>query len=315
MPTNLDNELVIGIASSALFDLTESHNVFMQGDVDEYRSFQRRNRNVPLEPGPAFEFIRKLLDLNVLADADGRLVDVVLLSRNSPETGYRVMHSIQHHGLDIKRAVFTEGASPYIHHQAFAIDLFLSENADDVREAIRLGLPAGRVVRPRVPRPSSTPDFEVRIAFDFDGVVGDDASEQIYAAQGLEAFQIHESDNQDEPVMGGPIQPFFMAIAHLQDLDRRRAEDRDDHERKIRLSIVTSRNIPAELRVLNTLDSWGVNVDDAFFMGGLPKGPVLRQLEPDIFFDDQTIHVEDASEHTMSAHVIFGVRNEASHEV
>ncbi|MGP5023989.1 5'-nucleotidase [Glutamicibacter ardleyensis] len=311
MTANQLKELVIGIASSALFDLSEGDLVFRTEGPEAYREYQRHHRNDILLPGAAFVFIQKLLTLNEL-DTTKRLVQIVLLSRNSPETGYRVLNSIKHYELDVSRAVFTQGQSPYVYHQSFAIDLFLSENEDDVREAIHLGCPAGRVFPPKVPDPDPRSSTGIRLAFDFDGVLGDDTSERIYANHGLSAFQMHEVNNQAEPVIDGPIKPFFMAIAHIQRLDRERAVVDPTYERRLRTSIVTARNSPAEMRVLNSLDSWGVDVDDAFFLGGISKGPILQVLRPDIFFDDQQIHIENASQHTMSAHVIFGVRNEST---
>ncbi|MCO4261936.1 5'-nucleotidase [Pseudarthrobacter sp. MDT3-26] len=307
--SKLDDVLVIGIASSALFNLSEGHRVFTDQGVDAYRDYQLKNRDAILNPGTAFEFVRKLLALNDLAK-DRKLVEVVLLSRNSPDTGRRIMTSIKHYGLDMSRAVFTQGRSPYIYHEAFEIDLFLSEDDSDVREAIKLGCPAGRVYPAREPVLPAQIEHSLTIAFDFDGVLADDSSERVYAEGDLQSFLIHEVDNMDVPAIGGPIKPFFMAIAGIQALETQRKESDPTYQRRLRSSIVTARNSPADLRVLNTLESWGVTVDDAFFLGGLKKGPVLSVLKPDIFFDDQKVHIEDAAKHTMSAHVVFGVRNE-----
>lgn len=309
MSKNLDNKLVIGIASSALFDLTDGDSVYQLEGVDAYRTYQLKHRDDVLAPGTTFDFVKKLLTLNDLSQKP--IVDVVLLSRNSPDTGYRVMNSIRHHGLNITRAVFTEGKSPYIYHEAFQIDLFLSENERDVREAIQQGCPAGRVYPPVEPRVVDPNDSNITLAFDFDAVLASDASERVYAEDGLKAFQMHEVDKAAVPADDGPIKPFFMAIAHIQKLEKERESMDPDYCRRLRTSIVTARNSPAEMRVLNTLEAWDVVVDDAFFLGGVDKGPVLATLGPDIFFDDQQSHIESASKHTMSAHVLFGVRNEA----
>lgn len=307
--SKLDDVLVIGVASSALFNLSEGHSIFLSQGVDAYRAYQLENRETILTPGTAFEFVRKLLALNDLS-MDRRLVEVVLLSRNSPDTGRRIMTSIKHYGLDMSRAVFTQGRSPYIYHDAFEVDLFLSENDSDVREAIQLGCPAGRVYPASEPVLPAPLEHSLTIAFDFDGVLADDSSERVYAEGDLQSFLIHEVDNVDVPAIGGPIKPFFMAIARIQALETQRKESDPTYQRRLRSSIVTARNSPADLRVLNTLESWGVTVDDAFFLGGLKKGAVLNVLKPDIFFDDQKTHIEDAAKHTMSAHVVFGVRNE-----
>jgi 5'-nucleotidase len=48
--------------------------------------------------------VNKLLRLN---RADKQYVEVILLSRNSADTGLRVFNAIKHYGLDITRAAFT----------------------------------------------------------------------------------------------------------------------------------------------------------------------------------------------------------------
>jgi 5'-nucleotidase len=83
MGYSLDDKLVIAIASSALFDLSESDRVYRELGVDEYRRFQREHEKDVLAPGVAFSLIKRLLDLNG-TDAADRVVEVILLSRNDP---------------------------------------------------------------------------------------------------------------------------------------------------------------------------------------------------------------------------------------
>jgi 5'-nucleotidase len=72
---------------------------------------------------------------------------------------------------------------------------------------------------------------------------------------------------------------------------------------------VTARSAPAHERAIRTLMQWQIDVDEAMFLGGLPKGEFLREFEPDFFFDDQTRHVENAAPHVPSGHVAAGISN------
>ena len=303
---DLERALVIGVASSALFDLSESDAVFRQQGEERYREYQREHLDDVLEPGVAFPFIRRLLDLNDLSDRE-RLAEVVILSRNDPETGMRVMRSVQHHGLDITRAIFMQGQSPYRFMEPLRMSLFLSANEDDVREAISLGFAAGRVVGRAVADDGGT---DLRIAFDFDGVLADDSAERVYQSGGLEEYQESESALAQVPLSRGPMADFLQKINRIQGLeDARSADDPEGYKRRVRVAVVTARSAPAHERAINSIRGWGLSVNDAFFLGGLPKGPMLEVLQPHIFFDDQRRHVEGAALSTPSVHIPFGEIN------
>lgn len=303
---DLERALVIGVASSALFDLSESDAVFREEGEERYRAYQRENLDEVLEPGVSFPFIRRLLDLNDLSE-DERLVEVVILSRNDPETGMRVMRSVQHHGLDITRAIFMQGQSPYRFMEPLRMSLFLSANEDDVREAISLGFAAGRVVGRAVADDGGT---DLRIAFDFDGVLADDSAERVYQSGGLEEYQESESALAQVPLSRGPMADFLQKINRIQGLeDARSADDPEGYKRRVRVAVVTARSAPAHERAINSIRQWGLRVNDAFFLGGLPKGPILEALQPHIFFDDQRRHVDGASPSTPSVHIPFGEIN------
>jgi 5'-nucleotidase len=79
----------------------------------------------------------------------------------------------------------------------------------------------------------------------------------------------------------------------------------------VRIAIVTARNAPAHERVVTSLREWGIQVDEVFFLGGIEKAKVLEVLRPHIFFDDQASHIEGTASVTPSAHVPFGIANEA----
>ncbi|MEO7065388.1 MAG: 5'-nucleotidase [Rhodanobacter sp.] len=309
MPYELKDRLVVGVASSAMFDLTESDGVFRTDGEEKYRKYQETNKAVPLAPGMAFSFIKRLLSLNDLsAEAEGPLVEVVLLSRNDPDTGLRVMNSIHHHGLDISRAIFQQGISPYAYIKALNISLFLSSNRSDVLEAIAKDLPAGYVMdSKKIDDPS---DNTLRIAFDFDGVLADDSSETVMQKSDLEHFHTHETANAMQPHGDGPLKNFLVRISKIQraEEDRRKADPM--YKNRLRVSIVTARNAPSHERAINTLKSWGVMANDAFFLGGVEKRLVLDVLQPHIFFDDQAVHLKTASEVAPSVHIPFGITNQ-----
>ncbi|WP_084486376.1 5'-nucleotidase [Nocardia sienata] len=308
MSENLKNQLVIGIASSALFDLAESDAVFREEGEEAYRAFQESHLNDPLRPGVSFEFIKRLLSLNDLApDSDSQLVDVIVLSRNDPDTGLRVMRSIQHHELPITRAVFRQGRSPYKFMPAFNMSLFLSGNEHDVRQAVTAGYPAGLVLGEAIEGEDSSPDL--RIAFDFDGVLASDESEIVMQERGLNDFQSNEVLNANVPLAPGPLRDFLAGVNRIQKIEEKYRLADPGYRNRIHVAIVTARNAPAHERAVRSLKSWGVTVNDAFFLGGISKKGILEILKPHIFFDDQVKHLLPASSVTPCVHIPFGVTN------
>jgi 5'-nucleotidase len=313
VPYDLSNRLVVGVASSAVFDLTESDTVFRQQGEEEYRKYQEAHLRTPLAEGPAFPFVKRLLSLNDLAvdGGDGPLVEVILLSRNDPDTGLRVMQSIQHHDLDITRAVFTQGRTPYEFIAPLHIALFLSGDAAGVRAAVEKGHPAGHVMASEaVDDPT---DIGLRIAFDFDGVLASDESERVYQTEGIPAFHVHEQSQAGRHHEPGPLKDFLVRISRIQRLEEERRRADASYQIRLRVSIVTARNAPSHERAVQTLKSWGVMVNDAVFLGGIEKGSVLGVLKPHIYFDDQLGHLESAARYVTSVHVPFGIANVAKH--
>lgn len=302
MTYELTDRLVVGVASSALFDLAESDAYFREHGEIAYRQYQDDHLDVPLRPGVAFPFVQRLLALNDL----GPLVEVIVLSKNDPNTGLRVMRSIEAHRLDIARAVFTQGQAPYAYLPAFAMSLFLSGNRHDVDEAIAAGHPAGHVL-PSAAVYDET-DRSLRVAFDFDGVLASDESERVYRSAGdLAPYQEHELSHRFEALAKGPLQPLLLGLNKIQavEVDRRRTDP--TYEPRLRIALVTARSAPAHERAVRSLRVWGVEVNDAFFLGGIEKARVLRVLRPHIFFDDQTTHFADF---VAGVHIPYGVANE-----
>ncbi|MET9833699.1 5'-nucleotidase [Streptomyces sp. NPDC006385] len=309
MPTyELANRLVIGIASSALFDLAEADAVFREQGEEVYRAYQEEHLDDTLSTGVAFPFIRRLLSLNDLSPLDDPLVEVIVLSRNDPDTGLRVMRSIESHGLAISRAIFMQGRSPYHFMPALNMSLFLSANETDVREAVALGLPAGRVLGPAAA--DDTEDQDLRIAFDFDGVLADDASEQVFQSDGIEGFRSHETVNAATPHDPGPLRDFLASLNRVQRREEDQRTNHPDYKIRVHVSLVTARSAPAHERAVRSLKGWGVTVNDAFFLGGIDKSTIMQVLKPHIFFDDQVSHLAGTSRNTPSVHVPFGKINE-----
>ena len=298
MALNLHDQLVVAISSRALFDLEEENNVFEHGNDAAYVALQRQRLELPAAPGVAFSLVRKLLAFN---SAEHQRVEVVLLSRNDPVSGMRVFRSCRAHGLpSVQRGVFTQGRDPFGYLRPLGAHLFLSANEADVRQALHLGYPAARVLTESVQAGDAHP-HEVRIAFDGDAVLFSDEAERVFQAQGLAAFQQHETDKAAQPLPEGPFKPLLVALHRLQQAA--------DTGMRVRTALVTARSAPAHERAIRTLMDWNIAVDEAMFLGGLPKGEFLREFEPDFFFDDQTGHVTSAAQHVPSGHVSSGIAN------
>lgn len=309
MPYDLANKLVIGLASSALFDLSESDAVFRNDGEKKYRKYQRDKENIPLKRGVAFPFIRRLLSLNQIND-ENHPVEIILLSRNDPDTGLRVMNSIRTYNLDITRAMFLQGRSPHRYIQPLSISLFLSENPIDVKQAINAGYPAGQVLKSRYEE--TIRDRELRIAFDFDGVIANDESEQIYQAEGMASYHQHEYQLRKIAHKPGPLKEFLQKLSKIQQMELEFSAQNPSYMPKIRISVVTARNAPSHERAINTLRDWGIMVNEAFFLGGIDKSSVLQVISPHIFFDDQASHLTSACNVTPSVLVPFGKLNNSA---
>ena len=292
-------KLVLAISSRALFDLTESHKVFEGEGLEEYRKYQIENENNPLPPGPAFNLIQKLMALNKNSQKNP-LVEIILLSRNSADTGLRIFNSIQKHNLGIVRAVFTGGKAPYQYISPLESDLFLSTDEEDVQKALDCGFAAATLL------PSQSSDDsndQLRIAFDGDAVLFSDEAEKVCHKKGLKAFEANEKKSADRPLAGGPFARFLRALYEIQ-------KSYPEGESPIRTALVTARAAPAHERVIKTLRKWNIQIDEALFLGGKRKGPFLEAFGADIFFDDQKSHCDSASKHVATGHVPHGIKNQ-----
>lgn len=293
--------LIVAISSRALFDLEDSHALFEREGIASYAAHQRSREDDVLEPGIAFPLVRKLLALNADAPADAPRVEVILLSRNSSDTGLRVFNAIQHHGLAISRATFTSGAPTWPYIKPFGAQLFLSANPESVRAALENGVAAATILPAKAQRQRSD---QLRIAFDGDAVIFGDEGERVSQEGGIEAFHRHERERAHEPLSGGPFRGFLDALQRLQ------AAYPPGEAAPIRTALVTARSAPAHERVIRTLREWGVRLDEALFLGGRAKGPFLDVFGADIFFDDSLHNIDSARRHVATGHVPHGVSNQ-----
>ncbi|HKM03522.1 MAG TPA: 5'-nucleotidase [Lachnospiraceae bacterium] len=298
MPYSLDNKLVIGVSSRALFDLTKENEIFESEGLDSYCRYQVEHETDILNPGPGFSLIKALLNINKLPQQEGR-VEVIVMSRNSADSSLRVFNAIEHYGLNISRAVLASGASlaPYLN--AFKTDLFLSAYEDDVQSAINSNIAAGIICSDGIHTYHFNKEITcIKIAFDGDAVLFTDDSEKIFQEQGLEAFEMNEKINAKNPLSRGPFAKFLKTISDLQ-------KEFSVEQVPIRTALVTSRGAPAHQRVIRTLRAWDVRIDEAFFLGGISKKEVLEAFGANIFFDDQAVHTIAASEVVPSARVPY----------
>lgn len=305
MGFSTDHKLVIAVSSRALFNLENENQIFYTQGEEEYIEYQWQHKDELLDKGVAFPFVKRLLQFNALKK-DG-IVEVILLSKNSPISGLRAFKSCEKYGLGITRGVFTAGNDPYPYMKAFNCCLFLSADKDDVKHAIRQSLPAGCVLPTNAPDDPKT--GELRIAFDFDGVIADDSSERIYQEKGIEEYQREEKTNADTPMLPGPLRELIDKLSKIQHWERRIKKKNPSYQPKLRIAIVTARNAPAHERVITTLKNWGITTVEAFFLGGLEKRRILEIFKPHLFFDDQMQHLEPACENTPSVHIPFGIIN------
>lgn len=297
MPLDFSEILVVGVSSRSLFDLENENQIFITEGMSRYRKFQQEHENESLKPGTAFYLVQSLLHLN--ATAKKRIVEVVVMSRNSPETGVRIMNSVRKHELDITRMAFSGGEplAPYI--DAFDIDLFLSKDIKDVQAVIDSKKSAAAFIY-EPPTEFKPTDNRVKIAFDADAVLFSDESEYRYKTEGMAAFHKYESEHEDEPLGKGPFAKLLIKLSKIQEQLPVSIE-----LSPLRLAIVTARNAPSHMRVIKTLRKWGVYVDEAYFLGGLSKDNVLKAFGAHIFFDDQEVHLINSSKVVPSGRVPY----------
>jgi len=307
MPYPIESKLVIAVSSSALFDMLEANDVFVAKGEDAYRAYQLEHLEKPFERGVAYPFIKRLLRLNTIYPKE-QPIEIVVLSKNDPETGRRFFRSCQHYEMDITRGAFVTGKSPHPYITSFNASLFLSSNKQDVDLAVQKNLPAG-LVRPTVANDEDE-STELRIAFDFDGVIADDQSEKVFQeSKSLDLYHESEMKRLLEPHNPGPLKDLITKISFFQKLELKKQKQDKNYAPALRIAIVTARNAPSNERFVTTLKQWNITADETFFLGGIEKKRVLDVLKPHIFFDDQMNHLQPACSTVPSVHIPFGTMN------
>lgn len=306
MPFPIESKLVVAVSSTALFDFSKEHDLYLRLGVDEFRAYQREHRNDIPAPGAAYPFIKRLLNLNKIYTEE-HPIEVVILSRNHADAGLRVMDAVKAYDLEISRSMFLAGTTPYPYMAAVKAVLYLSTDKNEVYAAVGKGFPAGYVL-PCKHIPNDD-DLQLRIAFDFDGVIASDEAEAVYKKGNLDMFHEHERRFKEKPLQSGPLMPLIQRISEFQKLERQKAQNMNEYTQALRIAIVTARNAPAHERMMTTLQEAGIDPDELFLLGGIEKKNILDILKPHLFFDDQLGHLEPASEDTPSVHIPFGIAN------
>lgn len=307
-PPKPRNAVTIAVSSRTLFNMVAERKIYEDEGVEKYVAFQVEHENDPLKPGPAFPFVKALMNVNnrlreLYPDSE-ELFDIVLMTNNHAQVGVRLINSINHYGLTIERFCMTGGKSPIGYLKAYMTNLYLSKDAEKVTDAIEEGIAAATMFMPE--KESNLSDTQLKVAFDGDAVLFSDESEIIVKKHGLDTFFEHEKKFENKPLAQGPLKCFLEALGKLQ---RKFYTKNQRMDCPIRTFLVTARSAASSgARVLKTLRSWGLEIDEALFLAGAPKGPLLQKIRPHIYFDDQMFHIEGAKElGTISAHVPYGI--------
>lgn len=291
----MNKKLTIGISTRALFDLRKEHDLFEEKGIDAFLKHQIEKEDEILMPGSGFNLVEKLLNIN----KEEFSIEVVLLSRNSSESGIRIFNSIENYGLKIERACFTNGGSTHPYLQAFGIDLYLSSNSSEVEKALKSGDAAATIYNTEN---KTKHRDQLRLAFDGDAVLFSSESEAIYQKDGLEAFELNEKINEKIALNDGPFKKFLDVMQSIQ-------SSFPVNDNPIRTALVTARSTNAAKRVIHTMREWGIRIDESFFLGGLDKGIFLKEFDADIFFDDHKKHCSSACKYVPTGHVPNNAQN------
>uniref|UniRef100_A0A3P9K1U6 5'-nucleotidase, cytosolic IAb n=1 Tax=Oryzias latipes TaxID=8090 RepID=A0A3P9K1U6_ORYLA len=307
-PPKPQNAITIAVSSRVLFNMEKEQQIFEQQGMEEYIKYQVAHETESFSPGPAFSFVKALEAVNAqlreLYPESEELFDVVLITNNHANVGLRLINTINHYQLVIERFCMTGGNSPIGYLKAYHTNLYLSADPDKVHEALEAGIAAATMFTPD--KMTEVSETQLRVAFDGDAVLFSDESEQIYKAHGLDKFFEHEKAHENKPLDHGPLKGFLEVLGKLQKKFYAKGHRMDC---PIRTYLVTARSAASSgARALKTLRSWGLEIDEALFLAGAPKGPMLEKIRPHIFFDDQMFHVEGAAEMgTVACHVPYGV--------
>ena len=222
-------------------------------------------------------------------------MEVVILSRNSAETGLRTAHSIRGLGLPITRAAFTRGRPA---HQLPGGLLLrpLPLGARGGRRGGAQGRLPGRAhpaggARPRGATSTrcASPSTATRCS----------SGPRARTATTARAWRPSRPTKRGTPTSPWRAGPSWASSRRSTALQRRF----DPEACPIRTALITARDAVSQQRVVRTLRALEVRIDECFFLGGVAKERILKAWRPHIFFDDQLAHVEPASRVSPAAQV------------
>uniref|UniRef100_A0A4W5PCQ8 5'-nucleotidase, cytosolic IB b n=1 Tax=Hucho hucho TaxID=62062 RepID=A0A4W5PCQ8_9TELE len=286
--------VTIAVSSRTLFNMVAERKIYEEEGVEKYVTYQQEHENQPLMPGVAFPLVKQSLATSLMT-IPSHFYEVLIKNNGS----------LYLTDLTIERFCMTGGKSPIGYLKAYMTNLYLSKDGEKVTEAIEEGIAAATMFACGDVE-NQLSDTQLKVAFDGDAVLFSDESEIIVKQHGLDTFFEHEKEFENKPLAQGPLKCFLEALGKLQ---RKFYAKNERMTCPIRTYLVTARSAASSgARVLKTLRSWGLEIDEALFLAGAPKGPLLQKIRPHIFFDDQMFHIEGAKElGTIAAHVPYGI--------
>nr|XP_055108869.1 cytosolic 5'-nucleotidase 1B isoform X6 [Symphalangus syndactylus] len=293
-PPKPKNAITIALSSCALFNMVDGRKIYEEEGLEKYMEYQLTNENVILTPGPAFRFVKALQYVNArlrdLYPDEQDLFDIVLMTNNHAQVGVRLINSVNHYGLLIDRFCLTGGKNPIGYLKAYLTNLYIAADSEKVQEAIQEGIASATMFDGA--KDMAYCDTQLRVAFDGDAVLFSDESEHFTKEHGLDKFFQYDTLCESKPLAQGPLKGF------LEDLGRLQKKFYAKNQRllcPIRTYLVTAKSAASSgARVLKTLRRWGLEIDEALFLAGAPKSPILVKIRPHIFFDDHMFHIEGA---------------------
>ncbi|XP_003276013.2 cytosolic 5'-nucleotidase 1B isoform X2 [Nomascus leucogenys] len=293
-PPKPKNAITIALSSCVLFNMVDGRKIYEEEGLEKYMEYQLTNENVILTPGPAFRLVKALQYVNArlrdLYPDEQDLFDIVLMTNNHAQVGVRLINSVNHYGLLIDRFCLTGGKNPIGYLKAYLTNLYIATDTEKVQEAIQEGIASATMFDGA--KDMAYCDTQLRVAFDGDAVLFSDESEHFTKEHGPDKFFQYDTLCESKPLAQGPLKGF------LEDLGRLQKKFYAKNQRllcPIRTYLVTAKSAASSgARVLKTLRRWGLEIDEALFLAGAPKSPILVKIRPHIFFDDHMFHIEGA---------------------
>lgn len=307
MPRPLGHIRIL-LSSRVIFDLEEADKIFAEKGAAEYADYMRaRGAYVKdydpevlgrrFKPGPMWNFVLAALELNNVAPGT---VEIGMICKDTGETALPIFRNLDVSGVGIEYRLATAGKPIRSSDlNTFNADLFLSRNAADVQKAVDLGIAAAVINFPAGASYQRLKGRPLRFWVDGDAVTFDSDAELGYQTNGLEKYRKDEFNKVAKPLGPGPFTAF---LAKLSQANARFPRG----EQPFELSLLTARGGPAAARVIPTVEKLGIEFNgELYFLGGADKTDALKAHMPDIFFDDQMVHLDKAQFFCPTGHVPY----------